>query len=287
MCTTRLVLPLLALSACTYKEEAFTHKDLYGKVRLPKEVSQFTLADENYVEREIDDARAFGPVYLGVFASVVDDLFPYPHPEIGPVVNATVNGNTYPYGGTTVGRFTWGCYEVLNCKITTGRFEDFADVIDYYANQVQAPLLNEEGEPVTPEEYRERCYEVLDITSDAELDFITSGKESPDNKPDFEDKGDYYEADVTILHSQFEKGVSVWGWIDMPSPANSYRSCNEDDGMWVYHYDEYYQVGTNFTYTLNHPSDYIDEGDWVVSEPAIIDDPEADFVVELGFKYED
>jgi len=272
-------------AACTYQEDALSNYDLKGTVSIPKEATQLTLVDTEFNERQIDDSRDIGPVYIGVFSGVEESNYGYPHPEIGPVINDDINGNTYPYGGTTVGRFAWGCYRQLRCQIVSGRFTDYADVIDYFANTLDDPILNDELEPVIPEEYRERCYDVMYVTSDAELDFITAGKD-PDT-PDFEDMGDHYEAEVTIPHALFKKGVSVWGWVDMPSSKYKFSTCDENDGEYFYYYDEQYYEGTNTSFALNYPDDWIDDGDWLASEGAIIDDPEKDFEINLGYHYEE
>lgn len=285
---TSLLLLMAGLSvACTYQEDALSHVDLTGTVRIPKHATQLTLVDDDFNERQIDDPRSIGPVYLGVFSGVEQSNYGYTHPEIGPVVNDEINGNTYPYGGTTVGRFAWGCYRELRCKLVSGRFVDYADVLTYFSDVLDDPILNEELSAVGPEEYKERCYEVLDVTSDAELDFITAGKESPDNKPDFEDKGDYYEAEVTIPHTLFSKGVAVWGWVDMPSTKYKFATCEEEDGDYIYYYDEEYYLGTNTSFALNYPDDWIDDGDWLSENAAIIDDPDKAFEIELGYKYEE
>ena len=133
-----LITAALLLPGC-YSEQGISHKDLKGTIRLPKEASQVTMADGDETW-EIDDPRAIGPVYIGVFSGLDPNLEDYVHPEIGPITEAGIN--TYPYGGTTVGRFDWACYEALKCQVITGRFRDYDDILDFFANELRQPILN-------------------------------------------------------------------------------------------------------------------------------------------------
>ncbi len=274
----RFLIPIAALLAgCTYTEDALEHKDLHGTLRIPKEAVQLTLEDSTYNTWEIDDKRALGPVYIGVYASVQDGLYPYPHPEQGPVLDDNQEPNSYPYGGTTVGRFHGGCYEQTVCKMVTGRFSDLEDVIDYFANSLHDPIVDGEGNPVGPDEYREYCFEEADYTSENELDFI--------GDVDFEEDGDYLVAEFDILHTLFREGVTVWGWVDMPSQDYDFLTCDPESGNYFYWYDDQHYEGTNQSFVLNRPGDYIDSGDWVTDEPAVITDPDQDFEITMGYHY--
>lgn len=270
------VLGLLALVGCAY-DEGLNSYDLSGVVRLPKEALQVTLVDDNGNEFVIDDARAIGPVYLGAFASVREGDFAYPHPEMGPVIDTEKPGDTYPYGGTSVGRFDWGCYQSLVCKVVTGRYESYDDLIDFMANVVQDPIIDPNGNEVTDGTvFQERCYDALYITSDEELAWL--GRE-----PDFVDKGDYLEAEVTIPHVAFTEGMALWGWVDMPSKTFDYATCTDSVGEKYQRYNEDYYVGTNYSDLMNFPSLYIDYGDWVVNNAPSLSSPDEDFVLELGY----
>jgi len=291
------VLIVTSLSACTWNED-FTHFDLVGTVRLPKEAATFIYVDDKGVEHEIADPRAIGPVYLGAFPSVREGDFPYSHPEMGPIITTDRPGDTYPYGGGTVGRMAWGCYESTVCRTVTGRFSGFADIIDWF-NTTLGPLdgdtnaleiTDSSGVVVTDDEvYRERCYDFLDYTSDAEVEFIP-----PDDSDstiadylDFHEDGDYYVADVELLHVKMVEGMQIWGWVDMPTADFNFASCDPNDqGRFANQYNEYYPMGSSFGDLLNFPSLYIDIGDWVVDDAAVIDDPEKEFTVTLGYHYE-
>ncbi len=84
-----LLLGTAALVGC-YSEEGINHVDLTGTVRIPKEAAQVEMSDGDEVWT-IDDPRAIGPVYVGVFSGMDATLEDYPHPEIGPVIDGKVN----------------------------------------------------------------------------------------------------------------------------------------------------------------------------------------------------
>jgi hypothetical protein len=277
----------LALSACTYEETELQHHDFFGTVKIPKEALTLTIMDDDNNATEIvNDPRTIGPVYIGAFASVVDDLYEFPHPEIGPILDEDLPGNTYPYGGTTVGRFDWGCYEELKCQMVTGRYESYDDVLDFFAG-IGQPVLDEGGSEVASDlEYRERCYEVLSLTSDDEVSFI-----APEDL-DFTEEGDYWVAEVDLLHTYFEQdeegnGPQVWGWVDMPSKTYNFASCDKDAGQNHYYYDEYYNVGTNHLDVLNYPGLYIDDGDYVAEDPPMLTSTDDTFELVLGVRNDD
>ena len=291
------VLIVTSLSACTWNED-FTHFDLVGTVRLPKEAATFLYVDDKGVEHEVADPRAIGPVYLGAFPSVREGDFPYSHPEMGPIITNDRPGDTYPYGGGTVGRMAWGCYESTVCRTVTGRFSGFGDIIDWFNNTLgpldgdtnALEITDSSGVVVTDDEvYRERCYDFLDYTSDAEVEFVP-----PDDSEstiadylDFHEDGDYYVADVELLHVKMVEGMQIWGWVDMPTADFNFASCDPNDpNRYANLYNEYYPMGSSFGDLLNFPSLYIDIGDWVVDDAAVIDDPEKDFTVTLGYHYE-
>ena len=96
---------LAQLQGCSFDEKINVH-DLRGTVKITIEATKFIYGfDDDAVE--IDDIRGLGPLYLGVFPSVREGLYPFPHPEMGPILSEGQDGNSYPYGGNTVGRFDW------------------------------------------------------------------------------------------------------------------------------------------------------------------------------------
>jgi hypothetical protein len=281
--TTRSNLTVLALLAagCTFDEDV-GRVDLVGTIRVPKEAASFVLRDtETGEEVTVTDPRGFGPVYVGVFPSVQEGLFEYLHPEMGPIVDAEYEGNTYPYGGTTVGHFLPGCYEELACKMVSGRYTSYSDILDFFANVIEEPINGPGGEEVgSDEEYQERCFDVFEVTSDYEVGLVAQ-------EHDFVEDGDYYVADVEVLNVDMHEGMQVWGWIDMPSPTFSFATCSTGDGQYYYEYDEQFYWGTNHPQLLNYPSTYIDAGDWVASDTPTITADSLGFEMTLGYQFED
>lgn len=273
------MLMLGLLVGCGY-DENLPSADLTGVVRLPKEALDITLSDPLTGEpMVINDMRGLGPVYLGAFPSVSEGYFDYPHPEMGPIIDKDQVGDTYPYGGTSVGRFDWACYQTLVCKVVTGRYQSYEEIIDFFTNVLNAPITGPSGEEITdPEIFQERCYDAYYITSDDELSFLNDAN-------DFVDKGDYIEAEVTIPHVNWVEGMALWGWMDMPSYEFNFATCDSEGGQLYTRYAESFYQGTNRTGLLNSPSDFIDSGDWIVQDAPIITDPTEEFVLELGFHY--
>ena len=165
----------LLLSGCSF-DEGLRERDLTGLVRIPVEAltsmelvdtdgtplmqDGFTLdADGNPVLDITEQYGLIGPVYLGGFPSVEDGHYEYPHPEMGPVLDPDRPGNTYPYGGTTLGRFDYACYEQLRCKVVTGRYDSFQSIIDFFSDVVQEPIMAPDGTAVVSgATYQEHCF---------------------------------------------------------------------------------------------------------------------------------
>lgn len=277
----RIIILSAALSGCAYQED-LPEVDLLGTVRIPAAATQFEYGEDVDNLTIIDDARAIGPVYIGVFPSVQEGLYDFPHPEIGPILNTSAEGDTYPYGGTTVGRFDWACYQELACKISTGRFTSYDEILEYFENVLGDPVSDSEGFEVgSGVEFQEHCYELLFATADYEMFFIAE-------EPDFTLEGDYLVAkDVEIPQVTYTKNMAIWGWVDMPSRTYEYSTCDVGNGELFTYYNEEYDKGTNYIDVLNYPGNYIDPGDWVVQDPVLVTDPDADFDLEIGFNYVD
>ncbi len=280
------LLSVAAFAVGCYQESDLGYADLTGTVRIPVAAASFDVVKEvDGVAQRVTiepDARGLGPVYLGLYSAINDVEYGYPHPEVGPVLDRDIGGDAYPYGGTTVGRFDYACYEMLNCRVVTGRYDSFDDVLDWFGETIGEPVINHYGDEVlSATEFRERCYELMFLTSDSELPFVAE-------PPSFVKKGDYFEADVDILHSQYVDGVSVWGWIDRPSAAFGFDTCSDDESLsWqMFYYDEQYFTGSHPLDLLNFPNKNIQPGDWLVEDPAIITNPEKNFEVEISYVYE-
>lgn len=269
---------LAQLQGCAFEED-LNYYDLRGTVKIPIAATQFVYGfdDEAVV---IDDIRGLGPLYVGVFPSVQEGLYPFPHPEMGPILSEGQDGNAYPYGGNSVGRFDWACYEQLVCKVSTGRFESYSDILDFFGNVLDEDVRTIDGHLVdSSEEFQERCFEVEYATGDQEMLFVGAR--------DFKVEGEYLVADLVIPHVPFHEGMQVWGWMDMPSPSFDFNTCDATVGDNVNYYAESYDLGTNAIEVLNYPGKYIDFGDWVVQNPHTVTDPTASFELEVGFHYVD
>lgn len=268
-------------TGCTYDEKLPT-VDLQGTIRLPRSAMQVTLFDEETREdRVIEDIRALGPVYIGAFPDVRSGDFAYDHPEMGPITDADYPGNTYPYGGTSKGRFDFGCYQSMVCKMVTGRYSSYDDVLEFFRDVVKDPVTDAQGEEVTNGDvYRETCYDEMYITSDEEVAFLA-------RTPDFHEEGDYLVADVTMLHVNWVEGMKLWGWVDMPSRTFDFSTCDDGNGVYYSRYSESYYEGTNASELINFPSLYIDEGDFVSTADGAptITDPDQPFELNVEFQY--
>ena len=163
------MLTMLTLSlGCAYKE-VLPEKDLTGTVVLPAAALTRTLSDGSTVT----DPRLIGPVFLGAFSGMDDISFAYPHPAMGPIVTPDVPGDTFPYGGTTIGRYDFACYSSLACKVVTGRFQSYDDILDYFANTLGQPVEDENGEVVDyASTFQQHCFDYFYATSDAEMAFL-------------------------------------------------------------------------------------------------------------------
>lgn len=288
--------PLLVLAAgCTF-EENLPEVDITGTVVVPRAAATRTLADGS----EVVDPRAIGPIWLGIYPSVEEAglLFDYPHPEMGPVYQDGIRGNAYPYGGGSVGRFDYACFQSLKCKVVTGRFTDFEDILDYFENVVESPVIDNYGAEVESADYfRNYCYELFEYTADYELSFLSGFDDDGNALTSFVEnpEGDF-EATFNVYHTPMTQGMQLWGWVDVPSELHTFSTCDDNDGQYGGEYNEnnvYY--GTNQYDLLNFPSLYIASGDYVVTEPhtftsesaeAFRDSPEEPRIV-IDFPVED
>ena len=86
---THLGLIVALLVGCGEFDEHLPQVDIQGTLVLPRAAATRTVVNPTTGEpEEMTDARFIGPIYMGAFASVNEDDFPYPHPEIGPVIGS-------------------------------------------------------------------------------------------------------------------------------------------------------------------------------------------------------
>lgn len=250
---------LLAATGCAY-QETLPEKDITGTVVLPAEALTRTLSDGTTVT----DTRLIGPVFLGAFSGIDNISFAYPHPSMGPIITDNTPGNTYPYGGTTVGRYDFACYPSLACKVVTGRYENYDDILDYFANTLANPVKDREGNVVeSGGTFQQECFDYFYATSDAEMAFL--------GDLDFQENSDGdFEAEFTMAHTVMVDGMVLWGWMDAPSidlanadNSGNYSTCSTTTGREVTEYDQTFYEGRVYYDVLNTPSTYINTGDWI------------------------
>lgn len=258
------------LGGCKY-DEGILEREIAGQLRIPKAAAtrQVKANDDpnDYTTTEVTDPRLLGPIYIGAYAGLDTTSRPYPFPKQGPIISSQ-EGDAFPYGGTSVGRMDYACYRALACKVTTGRFLDYADILDYFQNVLHHPVLNDEGAALTPEqdaEFQQFCYDYYYATTDAEMSFI--GKENLS----FTEDGDFYVADFTLFHTVYQEGMQVWGFMDAPlvkpdalELAGTFSTCNTSGGNTVTRYDQVeVKEGAPYSGILNYPTQFIDVDDWV------------------------
>jgi hypothetical protein len=274
-------LPLLLITlgvGCGF-EENLPEVDFSGRVIIPKEAATRVIEIDG-VETELTDVRFLGPVFLGAYPSVTTLGFPYPHPEMGPVIDPAYPGDTYPYGGTSIGRFDFACFESVACKVTTGRFDSFEKIIEYFSWSDE-PVVDPFGnDVVSPDYYLQYCLDYYyfteltefgflaveedengELVSDLDFEQITADHELA---PEYE--GDFV-AEFTMRHVVWTEGMQIWGYIDNPSQDFSFSTCNDDIyGNARNDYNLYFTAGGHHRDVLNYPSLYINDGDYVVRD---------------------
>lgn len=296
------------VTACAY-DEGLLIQNLTGTVRLPAEAATGTVVAADGSQTTLTDSKFIGPVYLGLYPSVVPagGIERYTHPERGPQFKEGIVGDTYPYGGTSIGDFRFSCFEELTCDLVSGRYVDFDDIIDWFS-LVGVPVTDEAGALVTNGDYmRQTCFDLLDVNTDAEVR-LTATDRNEDNKIDAKDL-DFVEqpdgsfvAEFTIYQQEFAwdvnqedcepgedcKGFTLWGYMDAPNAGLAYSTCNGGQGanaVPINDYDAEFIGGAPFNDVLNQPSQYILPGDWVSNEgyqwDNIYDQPELNIDFEV------
>lgn len=259
----------LALAACGFNERMII-EDMTVRVVVPREAATRIMPNGE----EVTDVRLIGPIYMGFYADVRDDVFGYAHPSIGPVFNNQVGGDAYPYGGTSLGDIRYPCVEFLVCKVISGRYVDFDEMVDWFADYYEDPIVDSRDREVTTGEYiRQTCYERMRITDDSEIRLTVTEDRNDDGKLDHLDldfvenaDGDF-EAEAKIWQQEFFEGFQLWGWMDSPGQVTGrFNTCNPAEGFWDQEYDNNFRGGRPFRDLLNFPSRYIQDTDWVASE---------------------
>ena len=210
---------------------------------------------------QAENAYDIGIVYLGLYSGWDSNSLGYPYPSTGPVVGDASAGDAFPYGGTTVGRFAFACYQVLKCEFITGRFTNFEEIISSYE------LTDEAGAPLTPEQMFDDCTFYYGFNSLEEFDF--SGEELLDFARN--DAGDW-EASWQIVRAQPRDNSVLYAYAD-----NDLTSCNPGDGSINRQPDAFvFREGTNFQDVLNFPVKYLTRGDFITSQPPSVEQDRLD-----------
>lgn len=288
---------LVILGGCW--QENLPQVDIQGKVVLPRSAATRDIpvldangdltydVDGNVITEEWTDPRLIGPVYLGAYSAIDTVSFDFPHPKMGPIITADVPGDTFPYGGTTVGRIDFACYEALRCKVSTGRFTDYAAILEYF-KKIGTPVVDYRGNTVdSASTFQQYCYDYFYYTSDAEISFIGDLDFTERDDGDFE--AEYYMAQVT-----FVPGMSLWGFMDapdilatQPEEEGTFDTCYlEYGGRSVTDYDQSYYEGGPYNDILNFPATYVQEHDFV-AEGVVIDSPDETPEIVLSFEVEE
>lgn len=306
------MIPLLTLLAtgCAY-EEGLLIQNMTGTVRIPGDFAKRDVVQEDGTTVTLGpDIKLLGPVYLGLYPSVqpANVAEKYPYPEVGPQYKADVQGDTYPYGGTTIGDLRFACFSFLTCKTTSGRFVDYQEIVDWFAT-IGTPLKDEAGAEVTSGEYlRQTCYNILNATTDDEVRITAYEDRNDDGNIDagdldfeYDEANNEFVGEFTLWQQEFFwdqnqenctpgkdcTGFTLWGWMDTPSEGSfSYSTCDPLNGFQDQEYNADFYGGRAQQDLLNFPSKYITSHDVVAGEPFVwsnVDDhPELvlDFEVE-------
>ena len=276
---------LILLSVLGCYQENLPDYDFVGKVVVPKAAATRLISNGEGGTEEVTDARFIGPVFLGAYSGIDTLSFPYPHPSMGPILDSSVPGNTFPYGGTSVGRFDFACYDTLACKVVTGRFTDYNDVLDYF-RIIGKPVTDFEGTEIdSSSTFQQQCYYYYHATSDQEMSFI--GEKSFTENAD----GDF-EADFTMPHTSYHEGMAMWGFMDAPmidttSTINNgtFTTCQETGSHTVTDYNNSTTEGEQVADALNSPSNSITAGDWVGDGETFVTSVDGDLVINLSVQY--
>jgi hypothetical protein len=237
------LLALLAMCASGCVEENVPQKDLDGVVIVPGDL--------------VEDGRTIGTVYVGVYEAFDPEQLGYPYPATGPQVGDNPIGDALPYGGTSIGEFMYGCYQVTRCEIVTGRYGSLTDMLEIN------PLFNDDGTAVTEEEYFDQCAWYFGWNSIDE--FVLIGE----SRLDFRKNGDGdWEAPFRAWHTRVPEGAILWGFVD-----NDDTSCSIDRGAVNRRRSEddlYFREGAGFRDVLNFPDKYITAGDLITGAPTTV-----------------
>lgn len=277
------LLAVVTLVGCGY-DEGLNIENIEGTVVIPRELVTRTYNVGGQTQ-QLTDVRSIGPVYVGLYSEVEapEIVTTYPHPAVGPSFDGVGLGDTYPYGGTSIGTYRPICLEALQCKVVSGRFVDWDSMAYWFSEVLDEPILDYFGNEATSGEYiRQTCLEAYNHTTDLELGLTVYEDNNGDEELneldlDFVEREDgNFEADFTIWQQEFfedvtgltENGFTLWGYMDAPAPGSGkFGSCVESGAFTrTVDYNQNFRAGTNYRLALNYPSAVLQVGDVVAGD---------------------
>lgn len=293
-------------AGCAY-EEGLLISNLRGRVIIPEEAVTRDIVGPDGEVSTITDIKLLGPVYLGLYPSVAAEnvVERYPHPEVGPQFQEDVSGDAYPYGGTSIGDVRFTCFEFLRCKLVSGRFIDYQEMVEWF-RFIDQPILDAAGAEVVSGDFiAQTCYDLLNVNGDDEVRLTAfedrNGDEAIDELDlDFVyDEGEKaYVGEFTLWQQEMAwdqnqedctpgkdcRGFSLWGWVDAPSRESyQYSTCDPEAGFENRVYNADFNGGAAYPDLLNFPATYITTDDWVAAEPFVWSDQFAEPDLYLDF----
>jgi hypothetical protein len=169
----------------------------------------------------------------------------------------------------------------------SGRYTDFDDIVEFFNQELQAPLTDVRGQVVTSgDEIRANCYDLLNVTADSEVRITATKDRNDDGELDKGDldfvetaEGDFV-ANFKIYQADFYDGMSAWAWMDAPQGRDfTFTSCYQEDefgngvGYQEDTYDQRWYAGTARPDVINAPYLLLQDEDWVASHGAVWNTP--------------
>jgi hypothetical protein len=281
-----MILGFALLGGCTY-DEGIIVKDMTGTVVVPREAATRTFTYTDGTSQTVTDARLIGPVYLGYFPAVSAEAQTYPAPVQGPVFKDGIPGDTYPYGGTSIGDIRFPCIEALKCKVVSGRYVNFDEMVSWFSDTLRSPLADAYGTQVQSGDYiAEQCFDLLRYVDESEIRLTATEDINDDGVLDKNDL-DFVEQDDGSFAAPFDirqqeyfqsdegEGFTLWGWMDAPSDTSyQFSSCDPNAGFLESEYNRHFYGGRPYRGLLNLPTQYISAGDWVASDAYVYESPD-------------
>ncbi len=291
-----LVLASAALGAC--RPENLSIYDLEGRVVMPRDAGEgrLPIADSNGVITDrvlVDEPRMIGPVYIGLYAEIdyTQGFYPAPLLTRGNTPSRA-DGDAFPYGGTTIGDFRIGCLEELACKLVSGRYKSYEEIVGWWRDTLERPLRDVFQNDITTGEFiQQNCFDLMELTSDEELRIIATEDRNGDGEITNQDldfvqdaNGDWV-AEFRIWEAEFYKGFSAWAFMDAPVGQDfTFSTCDDSLGYQELTYTRGFYNGAQQQDVLNVPGTYLGDGDWVSSVPLIWENPQEYVEVVIDFK---